>query len=129
MLNNKRNILIVISVFLLIGIVTFGISFALRDNDDVLSNQKVDGLSFENAKVEYINDVSTFSVIIYNENSTVYNASSIDINIKDKNGKDIKLIGEVGTPLETNEGRLITATVSGDITDMKDLEYVINKED
>lgn len=124
---SKYTLFIIIGLFVIIGLGALGISFALKDEGNFLKNQKVDGLSFENAKVEYKDKVSTFSVIVYNENEDKYDVESIDIQLKDKDGKDVVLTSNIDMPLETDEGRLISATIDSDITDMKSLKYVINK--
>lgn len=124
---SKYTLFIIIGLFVIIGLGAFGISFALKNDDNFLRNQKVDGLSFENAKVEYKDKVSTFSVIVYNENEDKYDVESIDIQLKDKDGKNVVLTSNIDMPLETDEGRLISATIDSDITDMKSLKYVINK--
>ena len=126
--SKSKNILaLVIIAFIMIGIIVFGVSYALKDNGDFLRNQKVNGLSFENAKVEYKNDTSNFSVIVYNENDESLDIKSIEVILKDKDNKETSMIVDIDDILETDEGRLITASVDKDITDMKSLEYKINK--
>ena len=127
-LNNKNKYILfgLIGAFIIIGIITFGISFAYTDNDP-LKNQKVDGLSFENAKVEYNNEISTFTVAVYNETEGIYNAKEIEITIKDKSNEETTLIGVIGEKLESDEGRIITATTNKDITNIKSIEYEIKK--
>ena len=125
--NNKRILLGVIGAFILVGIVVFGISYALTGDDNFLKNQKVDGLSFENAKVEYKDGTSTFTVVVYNENNDTYNVESIDIDLKGKNKETVSMNADLGGSLESDEGRLITVTTDKNITDMVSLEYKINK--
>jgi hypothetical protein len=117
----------VIIAFIMIGIIVFGVSYALKDNGNFLRNQKVNGLSFENAKVEYKNETSNFSVIVYNENDDSLDVKSIEVKLKDKDNKETTMVIDMDGALESDEGRLITATVDKDITDMKSLEYKINK--
>lgn len=128
-MNSKRNKYVLFGIIgiLLVGLTVFGISFALKSDNNFLRNQKVDGLSFENARIEYKDDKSTFSVIVYNENNGVHNAKSIDIKLKDKSGEVTTLTTDIDIPLESDEGRLLTATTDADITNMKSLEYIINK--
>jgi len=119
--------ILTVNTLLLLGLTIFGVSYALNTDRDPLSDQKIDGISFESAKVEYKDGISTFTVIIYNEDASNSNVKSIGINIKDKDNKDIKLVSDVDNGLEAGEGRLLTATVDKDITNIKSLEYVINK--
>ena len=124
---NKYMILGIVAFFIVVGIVTFGISFAFGGDKDPLRNQKVDGLSFENAKIEYNNDSSTFTVAVYNETDDIYAVEEVKINVKGKDGETITLIGNVGGSLESDEGRIITASTNKDITSVKSLEYVVEK--
>ena len=127
--NNKNKYILfgALGVLIIIGLVTLGVSFAYTDNTDLLKNQQVDGLSFENAKIEYKDKVSTFSVIVYNENNAVYDANKINIVFTDNKGKDLVLTSDIEIPLEADEGRLITVTVDKDITNMKELKYILKK--
>ena len=125
--NNKKTLFIVIAAFVLVTVVVLGVSFALNTDNNPLRNQKVNGLSFENAKVEYKNNTSTFSVIVYNENKEVYDAKNISVNISTNDGEKVDLVSKLEMPLESDEGRLITITSDKDITGIKTLEYEIEK--
>ena len=124
---SKKVLVIAVAAFVLIGLIVFGVSYALKDDGNFLRNQKVNGLSFENAKVEYKNDKSDFSVIVYNENEDSLDVKSIEVKLKDKDNKETTMVIDIDGSLESDEGRLLTATVDKDITDMKTLEYKINK--
>ena len=124
---SKKVLVIAVAAFVLIGLIVFGVSYALKDDGNFLRNQNVNGLSFENAKVEYKNDKSDFSVIVYNENEDSLDVKSIEVKLKDKDNKETTMVIDIDGSLESDEGRLLTATVDKDITDMKTLEYKINK--
>ncbi len=124
---SKKVLVIALAAFILIGLIVFGVSYALKDDGNFLRNQKVDGLSFENAKIEYKNEISNFSVIVYNENEESQDIKSIEIQLVDKNNKETSMIVDIDGILESDEGRLITTSIDKDITDMKTLEYKINK--
>lgn len=123
----KKKILLGVGILVIIGLAIFSVSYALNTEKDPLSDQKIDGISFESAKVEYKDGTSTFTVIVYNEEASNSSVRSIDINITDKDNKDIKLVSNVDNGLQAGEGRLLTATTDKDITSIKSLEYVINK--
>ena len=126
--NNKKVYVLggVVAVLILL-IVSIGVSLSLSNKNDFLNGQVVDGLSFENANITYKNGVSTFSVIVYNENKKIYNANSIDIKITNKEGKSTTITANLDTPLESDEGRLLMVESDQNITDISSLQYKINK--
>lgn len=128
-MKNKKQKIIALSISLLVVlivlVVNIGISFAYKDN--YLKNRKIDGLSFENASIEYKNGISTFSVDIYNENNKSYELSNITFKFKDNNGKITTLVEDNLEPFESTEGRKIIKTTNNDLTNSVSLEYVINK--
>lgn len=48
-------------------------------NTGYLRNQTVEGLSMEDASLEYKDGVSTFAVNVYNESRDVYNLKTINV--------------------------------------------------
>ena len=77
--NNKKTAIILGSVFLVV-IVGLIIGRTFSDpNSGYLRNQTVDGLSFENATLEYKDGVSTFAVNVYNDSGDVYNLKTINV--------------------------------------------------
>ena len=126
---NKALMGLVSAVFVIVlGIVliTVGKSIATQDSS-ILRNQTVDGLSFENADISCNSGVCTFTVDVYNENKSTYSLKSININFKQSNNATITLVGYIGTSLESEEGRKLTASVDRDILESTGLEYKINK--
>ena len=127
MSKNTRN-LIISSLVLGLGILLILIGNSLASTDTtILKNQVVDNLSFENATLEYTNNVSTFKVEVTNDNSEAYNLKYIEINFKDSSDKVSKLIGYIGEVIASGETREITASIDKDITDSVSLEYSIVK--
>ena len=126
--NNKRIIIGVISVIVLaVVIITVGKSLA-DPSSGYLKNQKIDGLSFENASIEYKNDLSTFTVDVYNENNKTIKIENINIILKNDDDKTITLIDDSLGSLESNEGRkLIIEGIDYDLSSYNKVEYKINK--
>ena len=127
--NNKTLMGLVSAVFVLVvGVVliTVGKSLATTDSS-ILRNQTVDGLSFENANISCESGVCTFTVDVYNENKEKYTLKDIDLNFKQSDDSIITLVGYIGSELESEEGRKITASIDKDIESSVDLEYKINK--
>lgn len=124
---NKKP-LTIISSLVIVFVVVFIIGKSLSDpNSGYLKNQVVEGLSFENAEIIYEEGITTFTVEVYNENDTKVDLKTISINLKNADGETTTLVGYVGESLETEEGKLITASIDDDLTDSNNLEYIINK--
>jgi len=118
---------LILSLVILVGtIFLVGRSFA-DPNSGYLRNQTVDGLSFENASLVYENGITTFTVEVYNESGDTYSLKNISINLKDKDGTVITLIGYIGELLDIDEAKLISASIDQDLSSSVSLEYVINK--
>jgi hypothetical protein len=47
--------------------------------------------------------------------------------VKDDKDNSDTLIGYIGDSIESNETKIITASIDKDITESKSLEYIINK--
>ncbi len=117
---------IMIGCLMLIGIITvIGISVA-KPSDGDFPNQVVEGLSFENANLKTEDGITTFTAEIVNESGNIITLKTININIKNASDEIITLIGYVGEQLETNESKLITASIDKEITDASQVEYTIN---
>lgn len=128
-LNTKTKTTVGIIGVMLVAILAITIGTSLADTEsNYLKNQKIDGISFEDANVVYKDGVSTITVNIYNTNKDKYNIKTITMNFKDNEGKTITLVSYVGDPLEADEGRQITASIDKNITESVNLEYVINKD-
>ncbi len=129
LIKNKNIKMFVISIFILaIGIllVVIGNSIA-TPNSTVLRNQEVDNLKFENASLEYSDNISTFEVDVTNLKDSEYNLKYITIKVTDENNQEYDLIGYIGDKLKTNETRKITASIDRDLTNIVDINYYIVK--
>ena len=123
---NKRQAIILGSIFLIaiVGLI-IGVSFS-NPNTGYLRNQTVDGLSFENATLEYKDGVSTFEAKVYNESGSDYSLKTINV-ILDSNSKTTTLTGYIGESLENEEGKILRISIDDDLSDSTKLTYKINK--
>lgn len=122
---NKIIIGIVALVFFIAIAIIIGRSFAF--NAGLLDDQVVDGLSFENAKLEYSDGVTTFLVEVYNENNNSYSLKNINIEFTNDKGDSTTLIGYIGETLEKGELKYLSAKIDEDISNSTKLNYAINK--
>ena len=128
--NNKTKKIILFAVLILLftGVIIFMVKKTHSAQDDeLLTNQYVDGLSFENAKIKYVDGTSTFSVEVYNETDNIYNLKKIEIYITDESDKEIRLLGYIGEKINAEEGKYLETSIDADLTNFKKIRYVINK--
>jgi hypothetical protein len=126
---NKKIIPIAsIVLVMVLGIVIYlvGPSVATKDST-ILKDQEVEGLTFTNADLNVDKGISTLSVSVTNTNKEAYSLNYIEIVVKDEKDNSDTLIGYIGETIESNETKVITASIDKDITESKSLEYVINK--
>ena len=108
-------------------IIVLGVGKSFASNDGVFKTQKIDGLSFENAEIQYDNKLSTFTVDVYNENKKEYNMKSIDIILKNQE-KDTITLNYVIDNLKADEGRkIIIDKIDYDLSSYTKIKYRINK--
>lgn len=128
--NNKTKKIILFAALILLftGVIIFMVKKTHSAQDDeLLTNQYVDGLSFENAKIKYVDGTSTFSVEVYNETDNIYNLKKIEIYITDESDKEIRLLGYIGEKINAEEGKYLETSIDADLTNSKKIRYVINK--
>lgn len=124
--NNKKTAIILGSIFLVIIVgLIIGRSFS-DPNSGYLRNQTVDGLSFENATLEYKDGVTTFEAKVYNESGSEYTLKTINV-ILDSSSKTTTLTGYIGESLENEEGKILRISIDDDLSDSNKLTYKINK--
>ena len=124
--NNKKTAIILGSIFLVIIVgLIIGRSFS-DPNSGYLRNQTVDGLSFENATLEYKAGVTTFEAKVYNESGSEYTLKTINV-ILDSSSKTTTLTGYIGESLENEEGKILRISIDDDLSDSNKLTYKINK--
>ena len=117
----------------IVGILLIGLTVSLMPSlssteSSYLSDQTIDGLSFEKANLEVVNGVSTYTVEVTNDLDKDYSLKNINIVFKDGSGNEIEtLLGYIGDKLEVGETKLIDASIDKELTDIVKIEYVINK--
>lgn len=124
--NNKRIAIILGSIFLVVvaGLI---IRNTLSDpNTGYLRNQTVEGLSMEDASLEYKDGVSTFTANVFNESGDIFNLKTIEVILESKS-KTTTLTGYIGETLEKEEGRVLRISIDQDLSDSEKLTYKINK--
>ena len=123
---NKKQAIILGSVFLvvIVGLI-IGRSFS-NPNSGYLRNQTVDGLSFEDATLEYKDGVTTFEAKVYNESGSEYTLKTINV-ILDSSSRTTTLTGYIGESLESEEGKILRISIDDDLSDSSKLTYKINK--
>ena len=125
---NRKQAIILGSVFLvvIVGLI-IGRTLTFSDpNSGYLRNQTVDGLSFENATLEYEDGVTTFEAKVYNESGSEYTLKTINV-ILDSSSKTTTLTGYIGESLENEEGKVLRISIDDDLSDSNKLTYKINK--
>lgn len=124
---NKKS-LIILSCLIVLSVVMLIFGKTVADpNTGYLRNQVVDGLSFENANISYVDGITTFMVEVYNESGDIYSLKTIDVSFKDKNDKETILPGYIGDTLEVEEGKYLKASIDQDLSDTISISYKINK--
>ena len=123
---NRKQAIILGSIFLvvIVGLI-IGRSFS-NPNSGYLRNQTVDGLSFEDATLEYKDGVTTFEAKVYNESGSEYTLKTINV-ILDSSSRTTTLTGYIGESLESEEGKILRISIDDDLSDSSKLTYKINK--
>ncbi len=123
---NKRTAIILGSIFLVVVAGLIIRNTLSNPNTGYLRNQTVDGLSMEDASLEYKDGVSTFTANVYNESGEVYNLKTINVILEGKD-KTTTLTGYIGETLEKDEGKVLRISIDQDLSDSDKLTYKINK--
>ena len=125
---NKKNIpTLSIILVLVLGVIIYfvGPSMATIDST-ILKDQEVEGLTFTNADLVVEDGISTLTVSVTNTNSDTYSLNYIEIVVTDDKDNSDTLIGYIGESIDSNETKIITASIDKDITNSKKIDYIIN---
>jgi hypothetical protein len=125
---NFKTVLTLFSLFVVSGVLLILAGRSLGDpNSTILREQEVDGLVFKNATIEYVEGITTFTVEVENTLEDM-NLRYININFKDENENNTRLVGYIGDSIKSKETKLIVASIDKDITNSIDITYSINKD-
>ena len=123
-----KTVVTLFSLFVVSGVLLILAGRSLGDpNSTILREQEVDGLVFKNATIEYVEGITTFTVEVENTLEDM-NLRYININFKDENENNTRLVGYIGDNIKSKETKLIVASVDKDITNSIDITYSINKD-
>lgn len=126
--NKKLKIGVICGILVLALIVAIVLKqSAAASYTTILRNQVVDGISFENARIDKEDGKTVFTVDLYNENLDKYDIKDLTILFKRDNKKDVRVYLDSVNSLESYEGRQISVYVKEDIVNCSDIEYIINK--
>lgn len=116
----------VCSLLLVVLVISLIPSLSSTDSD-YLSDQTVEGLSFEKADLEVENGVSKYTVEVTNDLDEDFSLKNISIVFTNTSGSETTLLGYIGETLEVGETKLIDSSIDTEITDIVSIKYVINK--
>lgn len=125
----KKNILIIVSILLVIGIVT-GCGCSKKNEtkknnsneEKVVKNQIFEGLEFVNVKASN----GEIKTVVINNTGYTYEGSKFSIKIMDENGKVIKEeIGEVKEPMKTGTTKEVKTKTNVDLSKAASIEYSV----
>lgn len=117
----------IIAFFFIITIVSLRPSFSSTETG-YLSNQTVNGLSFENAAINVVGGVTTYTVEVVNDSENIYNLKNINVIFKDVSNKEIvTLYGYIGEKLNVDEKKMLKASIDKEITEIGSINYEIKK--
>ncbi len=126
--NKKLKIGVICGILVLALIVAIVLKqSAAASYTTILRNQVVDGISFENARIDKEDGKTVFTVDLYNENLDKHDIKDLTIVFKRDNKKDVRVYLDSVNSLESYEGRQISVYVKEDIVNCSDIEYIINK--
>lgn len=124
---NRNKIIIGIVSIIICIVIAIIIKTSFAYQNDYLKSQTVEGLTFENANINYKEGISTFTAEIYNDTEQEYMLRNIEIEIKKKNEEQVVLKGYIGEILDVNEKRELKVSVDEDLTEIVEVKYKINR--
>ncbi len=131
----KQWALVVVVVILIIGAIVLGVMNLNKDDgvskaNDTLAPAKVGNLKIDHIDIAKQEKNYVYEADITNSSDGVNKIESIDIIVKDKDGKEIvTLLGYIGDGMKTNETRRIQAStmVKLDKNEIGKIEYKEHK--
>lgn len=127
-LNSTVKVLIFSGILILSSIVVTVFKNSVAMDTSLLRNQIVEGISFENAKLDIDNGITTLTVDVINNNQNIFNLNYISIIVEDDNHDSDVLIGYIGNSININEKKVLTARIDKDLSNAVNITYSIIKK-
>lgn len=129
-MNKKAIIAIIVAVVILViaGIILLvinnnkkeGTSKEAITTENVIKDEKFGGLDFTNTTFIKENGQYTISMDVTNPSDKEIDLEEVNIVLKDKQGNEIvTLLGYIGDPMKAKETRVVTSSVSMDLSKVK----------
>ncbi len=97
-------------------------------NEKLTEDQVIDNILISNISLTNKNNKAIFSAKITNLTANELIYKNLQINIKDKNNKELTtLITYFGETLNPEETKIVTAETNKEIKDADSLEFILNK--
>lgn len=126
-INSMTKLYIFCGILILGSIIVTVFKNSVAIDTSLLRNQIVEGISFENAKLDIDNDISTLTVDVINNNKEVFNMKYITITFEDNNHNSEVLIGYIGSSISPDEKKVLTAKIDKDLSNSISATYSIIK--
>ena len=126
-INSMTKLYIFCGILILGSIIVTVFKNSVAIDTSLLRNQIVEGISFENAKLDIDNDISTLTVDVINNNKEVFNMKYITITFEDNNHNSEVLIGYIGSNISPDEKKVLTAKIDKDLSNSISATYSIIK--
>lgn len=131
----KQWLLVAVVAILIIGAIVLGVMNLNKDNgvsktNDALAPAKVDNLKIDHIDIAKQEKNYVYEADITNSSDEVNKIESIDIIVKDKDGKEIvTLLGYIGADMKANETRRIQASTMAELdkNEIGKIEYKEHK--
>lgn len=137
---NKQKLLIGVLLLIILGCVITSIvviknnnqeeevidNFSNINNQEVLKNAEVEGLTISNPILSAGENMSTFKAIVTNSTDKLVEFEKLYITFTTENG-DIEVIGLSNVKIKTNDKEYINVSIDQDLTNVTKIEYRIEK--
>lgn len=124
-----RKIIMVICLLFLIGCSKekeIGAKAIPNNNENVVKEQKINNLIFQNVSLIYQSGISTFSVDIYNESKEDIYLNIFHVILKNENGTEITTLDvSVEDTIQVETSLTMTITSDIDLSEAYAIEYKI----
>lgn len=98
----------------------------INESKEFTKNQTINNVEISNVRLEYVNNISTFTATVTNKDKSNKKINIVDIIIKDKDKKEIIILkGLIEKVLNTNSSVGISASVGLDLRNAEYVEYKI----